>query len=746
MNRRRLAVLLLLVGAAVGFGARLDDMALRDSMMAKGPLLGHRWLEKNGLEDYLLRQSWKPTADSGLACVGRWSYGPSLKVSLRVTADDTIICLTRGSGASLIRFRSQDSVTLDLLGDVNFAGIPRRAILSDTLVIAGIHSGGTGLEVHGVSNPAQPNLLSRVDLPVVNDIAVKDSLVYVACEDDTLRIYNIANPRLPVLVGSCCDSCDLFMTQAGNYCYLVHVSGVNIVDVSNPASPHRAGHIGGEPLAVYVRDTLCYVTLYQNGLCIYDISDIGSPQLVGSLSRPDAMDLTMAATNDTMLYTSLLDAISVANPSSPVLVGHVDRVASGVAVLPAPSCALLAVDGLTAVDISNPASPRVDTNAFSAGSAVDIALDGTKAYVGSYHSGLAILDVANPASPVQLGGLDYVGDLPSCLSVEARDSFAYVCWEPGAQFRTVDVSNPRSPVLTGGDTLFDRPQDMVLRDSFVYAAMNRRLQIVNVARPREPVLVGSCVIQGIGVDLVLRDTLVYVSSLPTQVINVRDPAAPVIVGTIPTYGHGIELRDSFAFVPALYDSMVIYNVQNPAAPVRVGRHTFSGGHVWNSGVALVDRLLYVGGDIVHVVDVADPLHPVEVGTWIPPYETRRLCYAAPYLYAASYDAGVCILETVPTGLEESPEKGGITKEVRLSPSVTTGRIAVETRSGPGELTLSLYDASGAKVKELQASTARSGIRLRVELDLSGFPDGIYFVSLKGKDRSFTTKVVKTKGR
>jgi hypothetical protein len=73
MSRRWSAVLLLLLGAAVGFGARLDDMAVRDSMMAKGPLMGHRWLEKYGLEDYLLRQSWRPTADSGLACVGRWS-------------------------------------------------------------------------------------------------------------------------------------------------------------------------------------------------------------------------------------------------------------------------------------------------------------------------------------------------------------------------------------------------------------------------------------------------------------------------------------------------------------------------------------------------------------------------------------------------------------------------------------------------------------------------------------------------
>ena len=310
----------------------------------------------------------------------------------------------------------------------------------------------------------------------------------------------------------------------------------------------------------------------------------------------------------------------------------------------------------------------------------------------------------------------------------------------------LDVTDPTNPTFAAEESCFNPLQDIVLSDSFLYAAEPYEFQVFNVARPREPVRVGSCVIQGTGVDLLLVDTLAYVSSLPTQVISIRNPASPAVIGTIPTYGHGIAIRDSVAFVPALYDSMVIYNLRDPAAPVRIGRHTFSGGHVWNSGIALVDTLLYVGGDILHVLDVTDPLNPTEVATWLPPYETRRLCYAAPYLYAASYDAGVCILETVPTGLEELPEKGGITKEVWLSPSVTTGRIAVETRSGPNGLTLSLYDACGAKVMELQASAARSGTRIQFELNLSGFPDGIYFVSLKGNDRSFTTKVVKTKGR
>ncbi|MBM3315378.1 hypothetical protein FJY71_06010, partial [candidate division WOR-3 bacterium] len=371
MSYRRLVVCFLSL-LALASARALDDAGLRETLAVMGPLLGHRWLEKQGLGDYLLRQSWRPDS-SGLRCVGRWSYGPSLKVSLRVAPDDTVICLTRGSGASLVRFRSQDSVTLDLLGDVNFAGIPRRAVIQDTLVVAGIHSGGTGLEVHGISDPSSPNLLSRVNLPVVNDIAVNDTFAYVACEDDSLRIFSIADPRNPRRLGACRDSCDLFMAQAGGYCYLVYVSGVHIVDVRNPANPHRVGRIGGgEPLAVHVRDTLAYVTVYQYGLRIYDVGDPATPRPLGSLTGPDALDITMAATCDTVAYTPVLDVISVANPAQPRLLGHASIPASyeyGVAVVPALGHALVAnyTDGVVAVDLRIPTAPVVDTMAFAAG-------------------------------------------------------------------------------------------------------------------------------------------------------------------------------------------------------------------------------------------------------------------------------------------------------------------------------------------------------------------------------------------
>ena len=741
-------ILLLVVGLAVVTaqpGWR-DDMALRDTLATMGSLMGHRWLEKHGLEDYLLRQSWKPDSQ-GLKCIGRWSYGPSLKVSLRVTPDDTVICLTRGSGASLIRFRSQDSVTLDLLGDVNFAGIPRRAIISDTLVIAGIHQGGTGLEIHGISSPASPNLLSRIDLTVVNDIAVDDTLVYVACEDDTLRVFNIADPRSPELIGAYRDSCDLFMAQAGDYCYLVHVSGVNIVDVSDPTAPHRAGHIGGgEPLAVCVRDTLCYVTIYEYGLRVYNISDPAMPVPVGSLTGPDALDITMAATCDTVIYTPVLDIISVADPAHPRLLGHVDIPADrgyGVRTAPALDCAFVAdyFDGIVAVDITNPATPTLDTMALAAGLAVDISLDGSQAYVASQYSGLTILDVSNPTLPTTLGAYDTVGQDPVfCAAAVGRDSFAFLAWlRP--RVLTIDVSDPTRPSRAGGcEGMFAYPEDTVLRDSFLFCAEANRFQVVNVARPREPEVVGSCNTQdGVYFGLVVQDSFAYLMSGRLQIINIARPNTPVVVSSTSVGGAtGIAVRDTFVYVPYGYDTLRVFSASDPTAPRLLGYAPLQ-THAWD--VALAESAAAVATfNGLELFSLENPSQPRWRGAVTTPYGPRRVVYSSPHFYAAMWDAGVAIYETTATGILESAcpvprEPSALTAR----PNPTRGAcVLIAGNRDIGQVTV--RDAAGRTVLVQRAEPTAE--RRELTVNLSGLRTGIYFLEVDVGKGTASAKLVK----
>ena len=743
MNLTRPVLLVAALVQLAGAGM-MDQMLVHDSLRDIEPWLRPRWLAARGLSDYYAAHSWKPAADSGLACVGRWSYGPSVKVSLRTTADDTIVCLARGSGASIIRFRSQDSLTLDLLSDINCNGIVSRAIIRDTLVFCGMYEGGTGIEAWGISDPTNPHRLSYVYLPPIMDIAVQDTFLYATgYVQDSLRIFSVADPRNPRQVGACSDS-GFPMCVSGNYCYLADRGGVNIIDVSNPAAPYRIGKTGGGGIAlsVAVRDTLCFFGVDNSTLQIYNVRNPASPSYLGSLSGTQPADLYLPETNDTVLYTSTFEIVNIADPSSPRRVGLVYPPGweYGVTAVPALNYALVAdhFAGLVAVDIVNPTQPSIDTTRFAADMAEDVAIDNGRAYIAGYHAGLQILDVMTPNAPTFLGSYDTVGTRPDMEAVCARDSFAYVPFYSRALFRSVCVSDPRRPTLAGVESTAYDATDMVLRDTFVYKVSRRNMQVVNVARPRQPVLVGSCVAgDATNAGICLVDTLAYVTNAPTQVINVADPTHPAVIGEFGRGAWNVRVRDTFAYLTG-NDGLYIYSVADPTAPrfldsVSVGQPVYD--------LALADSLAYAGcQDGVRLLSLADPAHPAVVGYLPTPYLVWGMEYAPPYVYAACSEAGVCVLETTQTGMAEGSSRMLRPLSLRALPNPTSGMLHLETDAAWSQPpSISVRDVAGRTVQNgpAEAHSARA-----LSADIASLPAGVYFIELRTSTQRGTVKICK----
>lgn len=728
---------LCLTGQALDW--HLDQLALQESLESLRPWQRIRSLADRGLyRDYCAQNSWEPDSQ-GLSCIGRWSCGPSYKVSVHTVGLDTIILLTRGSGATLARFRTTGQVAIEPLGEIDCHGIPHRAVMSGSLVCVGVQRGGTGLEVFDASDLTAPRRTAYVSLPSINDIAVYDTLVYLACADDSLRIYSIADPAAPVRIGACRDTSDLAMCYADGYCYLVHASGINIVDVRDPRNPHRAGKIAGNaPLAVQVRDSLCYMTTESAGLRVYDVADPATPVPVGSLSVPAAADLCLPQNCDTLAVTSYLHLISIASPSSPRLVGQVNSQGwdDGVGIAPALDYAFIAdhFDGVVAVDITNPVSPAIDTMALAGGLAVDINIDNGRAYIGSEYTGLTLLDVTDPARPTRMGGIDLVGEAPKSYAVVAQDSFAYLCWTAAVPFfRSVDISDPSSPRLAGGYDVFGYPRDMVVRDSLCYVAQDRRLQILNVARPREPRLVGICVIQDGVWGLTVRDTLAFVAGVSLQVANVADASAPRLVGTIDRGCIGVAVDDTFAYVPS-WDTLFVYSIADPAQ-ARV-LSTTPTGRAWD--VTLGDSLLFIGtNDGVEAYSVSNPVEPRRTGQAAAPYSNRRLCYAGGYLYSAIWDAGVAVYETTTTGLTEHQTAMPVVAHCILATPNPASRF-VRLAGVHGVVNVVVHDAVG-RVRSYGSASAAEG---SIELDLAGLSSGVYFVNVKQASRTEVVRFVK----
>jgi hypothetical protein len=303
----------------------------------------------------------------------------------------------------------------------------------------------------------------------------------------------------------------------------------------------------------------------------------------------------------------------------------------------------------------------------------------------------------------------------------------------------VDVSNPHLPLRAAGcEGMFAYPEDMVIRDSFVYCAEMNRFQVVNVARPREPVLVGSCVTSTYSGDLELVDTLAYISGSPLKVINVARPDSPQVVGTWSRGVSGLDVVDTILYAVGQNAQFWTLSVADPGSPRPLDSVTLPSYD--GEDVVVIGATAYASENVIRIIDVTDPSNLWLVGQASVPYWTPRLVFESPYLYACCADGGVCVLETVPTGVAEQHSKGP-RRDLTLSPSITEGRLTIEVQRFRGSGVVAAYDVSGKEVLRLAVPVQGGGASRRWPVDLSRLPAGINILRVDGNGVTETGKVI-----
>jgi len=97
---------------------------------------------------------------------------------------------------------------------------------------------------------------------------------------------------------------------------------------------------------------------------------------------------------------------------------------------------------LVVPDVTNPVTPtEVGSTAPFPSFVEDVAVSGTRAYVAVGPAGLRVVDVSDPADPVELGAWDSPG---YAEGVAVSGSYAYVADGPYG-LRVVDLSDPAHP-------------------------------------------------------------------------------------------------------------------------------------------------------------------------------------------------------------------------------------------------------------------------------------------------------------
>ncbi len=278
-----------------------------------------------------------------------------------------------------------------------------------------------GLFIFDVSTPQQPQQIASLPLPDEGydpgyRVRIDGEVAYVASDDGGLQVVDISDAHNPVPMGGY-DTVGTTsrVTIAGDYAFLGQsTDGLVITDVSDPnavvvAGRSDSGAADGESLLI--GDHLYVSDWYTPALRVLDVSDLSNPVEVGGILDFTAVDLAtdgehLYATRfsvDTQLY--YLHVFDLTDPASPVELSTIP-VSHHVLEVQYANDHLFAIEfydmGLHIINVADPNNPFEDAF-YPVDWGEDVWIQGNYAYVTSFHQGLLVLNISDPANPTLAG-------------------------------------------------------------------------------------------------------------------------------------------------------------------------------------------------------------------------------------------------------------------------------------------------------------------------------------------------------
>jgi hypothetical protein len=165
------------------------------------------------------------------------------------------------------------------------------------------------------------------------------------------------------------------------------------------------------------------------------------------------------------------------------------------------------------------------------------------------------------------------------------------------------------------------------------------------------------------------------------------------------------------------------------------------------GVALDGSLAYVGtSSEFRVFDISNPESLRSVGYRLAPAAVVRVFRQDSLVYAACYNAGVCIFETTSTSaVVEAGPVAPRAQAFELTPNPASSfvdiRLEVKQNTNTRN-TVKFFNAAGRVVLDVPCVADRGQQPRSQRVDISALPDGCYFVAVEPAGQGEMRKVIK----
>ncbi len=240
--------------------------------------------------------------------------------------------------------------------------------------------------------------------------------------------------------------------MAGDYGFVAQEGGYWFasLDLTDPDTCHQldtSAPATSEGVALY--DHYAYATA--GGLAVVDILHPDSLVYVTEVPGAGMAGIAIAGHFAYTVAGTQLHIFDLTDPALPVHVSDLDAFTSATGVAACDTLVYVAGAELSIVNTANPSSPTViGACPISGGYSRDVALSSHYAFVAAYASGLRVIDVANPAAPVEVGYYDTPG---SAYGVAARANIAYVADHATSGYFGVYEFTPEAQPRLHPDTL-----------------------------------------------------------------------------------------------------------------------------------------------------------------------------------------------------------------------------------------------------------------------------------------------------
>jgi hypothetical protein len=341
--------------------------------------------------------------------------------------------------------------------------------------------------------------------------------------------------------------------------------------------------------------------------------------------------------------------------------------------------------GLRTVDISDPHDVRLHTVYRGLFAPTGAAVRGQTAFVADQSAGLRVLDLADPAEPVEIGSLQLPG---RALAVTLDGDVAYVAARE-AGLRLVDITRPHAPheiaYVDAGAAVIEVA---VVGDTLLAVGRQNGIRLHRASNPQEAIGLIPAKAHRAAAD---GGRLFVAGDEGITLFERSDLSKPETTLRLPGIAHGVAVADDLVAVAAEQFGLRLLEI-GPSGTLReagtfepdraIASSTYQ-HQILRTPPAAWDVVLdgdhaYAAfDDGIHVVDLSDPSRPVAVARHTTPERVYRLVLRASRLFTACDDG----LRVIDVSNPARPVERGYVK----TPSFATALVLDHDRAYVGDL-------------------------------------------------------------